>query len=179
MMGAEQTKETDVRMQCMTMLGFMAADAVSSTDISLQYQENIIWMARAIEVGERAVTERLSQDKYEEDQGYIKRNLRDLKKVLTKQECGTKKLSVSVEIHGTSQQELNGQSGEWARGILSGTCILRIRPTLVLTTLCIHCLTLRTNLPISQVWRAGTLPKRTASTSNYRTDETCCSGHRT
>ena len=177
MMGAEQTKETDVRMQCMTMLGFMAADAVSSTDISLQYQEHVIWTARAIEVGERALTEGLNQNKREEDEAHIKRNLQIMKKDLTK--CETRKLSVNVEIHGTSQEGLNGQSGEWARGILSGTCILRIRPTLVLTTLCIHCLTLRTNLPISQVWRAGTLPKRTASTSNYRTDETCCSGHRT
>ena len=103
MMGAEQTKEADVRMQCMTTLGVMAASAVGSTDFS-RYQDHIIWMARAIEVGERALTEGLNQDKREEHEEYIKRSLHNIKKSLTRQEFGTMTLSVNVEIHGTSQQ---------------------------------------------------------------------------
>ena len=39
----------------MAALGVIAAEAASTTDHDLQFQANIIWAARAIEVGERTL----------------------------------------------------------------------------------------------------------------------------
>lgn len=109
-------------MQCMAILGFLAAQAASATDYDLQYQDNVIWVARAIEVGERALKQEGLREKELE---HIKNNLRTLKDELAK--VGTAKINVSVEIHSTSKEELNGQSGEracssqWYTSRTSGT----------------------------------------------------------